>query len=286
MVNFQLSVAFQRNISKVSTKKAPEGIREELEKGPQQHDQIVVKEKRPKVDFFSNNVALLHRLYDPAFSNKFSVKMFTTVHGHQLCEYDIILFDDGILPFEVETYLTRDAARRESEELVKIRPRGWSPPRWFPSAAYVKLNFARYAEETQTILDQANKQLQALQTHVRNDGGFSIIRLADPVTNRYVARRCVLLPSTALADWGKDFAQNTAQLVEMSYEKFPPEYMKRFSNFFELKKCFYFKRGLNAKGRRNFSQTPLWQLDLMLRKWRADRALKEWAESYPYQFQK
>ena len=103
--------------------------------------------------------------------------MFTTIHGHMLADYDVILFDDGIHPFAVESYITRDAAKERQNNRKPASRR----PRIFKNFAhlYEKGNFVRHAERTEYMINLANQQLLRWRNHLRNDGGLSLIRIKD-----------------------------------------------------------------------------------------------------------
>jgi hypothetical protein len=238
--------------------------------------------KKPIVGFFSTNARLKRYLCRQPFIKTYSLNMFTTAHGHQLCGYDVILLDDGILPFSVESYITRRACQRDQ---ANQRDSEDTLIRSFPDLeqVYTKKKFSQFAETAETTVNAANIQLAAFRRHLRDEGGFSLIRVRDPNTSTFVVKRCAFLPSTALWDWQFDFNLNTKLLVDTCLDKFNPRYMHQFRSYKEMEKLFYFKRcGRSDGSLKDFIDTPLWQMDVMLKKWRTDKALEEWGEKYRF----
>jgi hypothetical protein len=239
--------------------------------------------KKPIVGFFSTNPVLKRYLCRRPFTEKYSLNTFTTVHGHKLIGYDVILLDDGIVPFTVESYITRRPSQRDQQA---NQPTSRDPAtRSFPDFAklYDNGNFELFAETAETTVNAANVQLTAFRKYLHDEGGFAVIQVKDPNTSTFVAKRCALLPSTALWDWQFKFNLNTRLLVETCLDKFNPRCMKQFRRYDELKKkkLFYFKRcGRGNSSWKNFIDTPGWQMEVMLKKWRTDRALEEWGEKY------
>jgi hypothetical protein len=252
------------------------------------------------VAFISRNALLRKILGKPPCYLKYEFDMFTSVHGHNFAFHDIILLDNGLAPYTVEGYITRSHAKNSllqsdvdildscsSQSTISERQ---EPPlypqfRSFPDSAqlYDELDFPAYAEVTERLLVQANEQLSKWKTHLLNEGGFSAIRVKDPTTNKFVAKRCVLLPSTALADWRDQLNPITTQWLDLSLVQFP---VRRFlwkcqRDQEEMKKLFYVKAvGVQNPDRKKFSDVPLWKMEVMLKKWRSDRALEEWSAKY------
>jgi hypothetical protein len=162
--------------------------------------------------------------------------------------------------------------------------------RSFPdfTSLYHECDFPGYAEATVSLLESANKQLAAWKKHMVNEGGFSLIRVRDPSTNKMVARRCVLLPEHALKHWGSEINPITKQWLDFSRHYFDRRALGRVRwSMEEMNKLFYFKRnGLDAPQRRNFQNVPVWKMEVMLNKWRTDKALEEWSANYQGSFKK
>jgi hypothetical protein len=246
--------------------------------------------------------------------------MFTTVHGHFLAEHDIILLDHGLGPFTLESYITRDSINysftadleskqyppylpelSEAPERGKIDPKtsyfsgvlceGTTRPppplsrtHLFPDfvSLYHGCDFPGYAEATLSMLELANKRFAAWKRHMVNEGGFSLIRVMDPTTNKLVARRCILLPEHALKHWGRRINQITKQWLDFSRGYFDHHALRKVEGSSEeMNKLFYVKRnGLDAPQRRNFRNIPVWKMEVMLKKWQTDKALEEWSANY------
>jgi hypothetical protein len=222
--------------------------------------------------------------------------------------YDAILVDEGAAPFDVETYLTRIQAKiarkREVELLTEQQQvrndqlefeetslsyssRDATGPlsHAFPDFAelYDGENFTSLAETTEFLLEHANEQMEALKNHLRSEGGFTVIRIRDPVKCKMIATRCILLPSTAFATWGWDFNRKTEELLDACFREFSLEYMERYENVRDVMSLFHLKRiGIDAPEREFFRDVPLWKMEIMLKKWRTDRALKQWIDEYKF----
>jgi hypothetical protein len=259
--------------------------------------------KRYTVAFISRNALLRKFLNGPPCQAKYEFSMFTTVHGHKLAFHDIILLDNGLSPFTIESYIGRSHAKRSqrqsnvkkseakpgSTETTKTSPSKTWPPesRPFPDFAqlYDEYKFPSYAEVTERLLAQANKNLDKWKSHLVDEAGFAAIRVKDPTNNRFVAKRCVLLPSTALLDWKEQLNPITNQWLDLALEQFPRTFLEKCQeDEKEMQKLFYVKAaGEQNPERKKFVDVPPWKLEIMLKKWRTDRALEEWSAKYQQQ---
>ena len=259
--------------------------------------------KRYTVAFISRN-ALLRKLLDrPPCQTKYEFNMFTTVHGHNLAFHDIILLDNGLSPFTIESYITRSHAKKsrlqlnaakaeanaESISTNELPPLKGQPSdsRSFPDFAqlYDEYKFPSYAEVTESLLAKANETLEKWKSHLVNEAGFTAIRVKDPTNNKFVAKRCVLLPSTALADWKHRLNPITKRWLDLSLDQFPRSFLEKCQrDEKEMGKLFYVKAtGVHNPERKKFVDVPLWKMEVMLKKWRTDRALEEWSSKYQQQ---
>lgn len=223
---------------------------------------------------------------------KYNFDMFTTVHGHNLAFHDIILLDNGLNPFTVEEYMTRFHAKKH----IPFRPSSTAPEhhrtppiypqsRPFPdfAALYDDLDFPAYAETTERLLTRANAELAKWKSHLLNEGGFTAIRVKNPITNKFVPKRCVLLPATVLTEWKYEVNTIAKLMLDFSLPQFP---VRRFLRKCELdetemQKLFYVKAiGVQNPERKKFLDVPFWKMNVMLKKWRTDRALEEWSARY------
>jgi hypothetical protein len=146
----------------------------------------------------------------------------------------------------------------------------------FPEFAkvYEWRNFVQYAETTELIVNIANDQLLTWRNHLRNEGGFAPIRVDHPYTNETMAKPCILLPSAALANWKTSFNEKATNLVRTHLQKWDPQ---RYNDPKELEKLFYLQRiGIYNPSRKFYWRRPVWKMDIMLKKWRTDRALEHW----------
>lgn len=153
----------------------------------------------------------------------------------------------------------------------------------FPNFKYLydDLDFPQLALETENLLVKPNLQLTAWKRHLRDEGGFSVIRVKDRYLRENVAIPCVLLPKSAVSEWRDDFTKNTGLLLQQLRERYPPETMQKYyDDPVEMEKLFYFKTRGNVFRRERFSKVPLWKMEIMLKKWRTDRALVDWAEEF------
>lgn len=242
--------------------------------------------------------------------------MFRSVHGHVLAPSEVVLVDEGAAPFDVESYLTRlhakiareealeDSAKIDLERLVSsVRtetPGQSSPLEPVPENGGLKIesfhdfadlyhgkNFVGVADTTEALLNKANKQMHALEHHLRSEGGMSVIRIRHPETRQLVAKRCVLLPSVALRDWAHRLSSEVRRLLDESFRRYSNKYMAQiYKDDDKMTQLFYFKRiGIDARDRENFKDVPLWKMEVMLKKWRTDRALKQWIDNYKFKRQ-
>jgi hypothetical protein len=249
----------------------------------------------------------------PPFNDAYEFKMFRTVHGNVFSPYDAIIVDDGTHPFTVESYLTRDhafAARENALKLHSLKPQrrkgdlDYSPSeksdkdaenedqlenplqtRSFTDLAelYHGRNFAQLAKSTETLINKANSRISALKNHLHAEGGMSVIRVRNPATKKLVAKRCILLPSTALDTWRRNLNIMVKERLDECFTEFSSNYMTRYHNYDEMLKLFYFQRiGMDAPERESFQNVPLWKMEVMLKKWRTERALQEWIDNYKY----
>jgi len=146
---------------------------------------------------------------------------------------------------------------------------------------YDGLNFPQLAEEAESLLVKPNIKLTAWKRHLRDEGGFSVIRVKDRYLQQNVAIPCALLPSMAVSDWKDNFPKNMDALIQILSDKYPPEELQKYyDDPKEMEKLFYFKRRGNVFRRERFSKVPLWQMEIMLKKWRTDRALVDWAKEH------
>jgi hypothetical protein len=252
-----------------------------------------------------------------AFNKKFLLKFFTTVHGDNLIGNHFIVLDEGANNWNVEKYLTRDNADRafldgelksqilqsnatqyaslftsggmeykEGERTAFVRrlEKHSLVYQSFPDLKdlYDELNFPKLAQEAEDLLEKPNQELAAWKRHLRDEGGFSVVRVKDPHFRENVVIPCVLLPSTAVDDWkGVDFVKNTDQLLQQLWEMYPPESLQRYyDNPKEMNKLFYYKSRGKTFRKEKFSNVPLWKLEVMLKKWRTDKALVDWAKEH------
>ena len=74
---------------------------------------------------------------------------------------------------------------------------------------------------------EANRILDEWKSHLVNEAGFTAIRVKDPTNNQFVAKRCVLLPSTALADWKHKLNPITKQWLDFSLDQFPRTFLEK-----------------------------------------------------------
>ena len=259
--------------------------------------------KKYTVALISRNGLLQHSLDGPPCREKYKFNMFTTVHGHNLAFHDIILLDNGLSRFTIESYITRSHAKRSQLQLnaekseakdesasttnsclSENRP---ADSRSFPDFAqlYDEYKFPSYAEVTERLLAEANQNLDKWKSHLINEAGFAAIRVKDPTNNKFVAKRCVLLPSTALADWQHQLNPITKQWLDLSLNQFPRTFLEKCQqNEKEMEKLFYIKAaGVPNPERKKFVAVPLWKMEIMLKKWRTDRALEEWSAKYQQQ---
>ena len=229
-----------------------------------------------------------------------------------LAPYDAIIVDDGVFPFTVESYLTRTHARVARKQALEIQSTEETTDtteeksshsmervpssqgrrfedelmtRSFPDFVhlYHDKNFVRLAETTEKILDLANAQMSALRKHLRTEGGMSVIRVRDRRTDQLVPKRCILLPSTALERWRGRLNQITTDRLDACFSEFSSSYMEKFRDYNEMESLFYLKRiGIGTPDRENFKDVPLWKMEVMLKKWRTDRALQQWIDNYEY----
>ena len=262
-----------------------------------------------RVAFISRNTALLTFLRKKPCWTKYDFDMFTTVHGHVLSFHDIILLDNGLPPFTVESYILRSHAKKAyhlSNGDYEVAPDPESSPiaietsssenqdttsasnsRRFSDLAelYEKRGFPAYAEVTEHLITEANRQLEKWRSHLLNEGGFSVIKVIDPTTNHYLAKRCVLLPSTALVDWRYNFNHITKRWLDFSLIQFPRHILQELqqNKNKEMDKMFYFKTvGVQNSERKRFVDVPLWKMEVMLKKWRTERALQQWGAEYQH----
>jgi hypothetical protein len=252
--------------------------------------------RRPiSIALISTNNALRYHIHKPPFIRNYKVFMFTTIHGTMLANHDIIILDGG-LSFTVESYITREHAKwafLQNRRRASLAPSDKSPypnkaetfPRSFPDFAklYNEYDFPAFADLSEHMLDKANEQLNAWKSHLRNEGGYSVIRVRDPQTSEMLAKRCILLPSRAVNHWKDQLNRIVMSQVELALAQFPAKYMARFGDYNEIEKLFYVKRiGMNNSARKLFERIPLWKLDVMLKKWRTDKALEEWIANYQF----
>lgn len=256
------------------------------------------------VALISRNQLIQHALTKQPCVSEYKFNMFTSVHGHNFAFHDIIILDNGLTPFTVENYMTRTHAKAESilqakekapesdtdesaTRETKEKP-SYPQSRSFPDFAklYDELDFPAYAEVTERLITRANEELSKWKNHLLNEGGFSAIRVKDPTTDEFLAKRCVLLPSTALTEWKSQFNTIIKQWLDFSLEQFPSrQFLMKFQrDEEEMKKLFYVKAvGVQNPDRKKFVDVPLWMMEVMLKKWRTDRALEEWSAKYQRQ---
>lgn len=228
------------------------------------------------------------------FSRLYRLDMFTTTQAYKFVDHDIIILDEGIPEFSVESYMTRHNAQQDFEANVKYDPSGKvirtiSPeqistyrnrPKTFEDFAklYEESNFVQYAETTEILVNIANDQLLTWKNHLRNEGGFAPIRMKKPRRNETVAKPCILLPSTGLPIWKSSFNKMTSDLVWKHLRDWDP---RAYDDPKELAKLLYVKRiGVVNRHRQKFLNVPVWKMDVMLKKWRTDRALERWGEMH------
>jgi hypothetical protein len=221
----------------------------------------------------------MQRLDGNPFARCYRLDMFTTSQGYKFVDRDVIILDDGIVEFSVESYMTRHAARLDLSRRIQ-NDRSTNHQKVFKDFAkvYEECNFVRYAETTELLVNIANDQLLTWRNYLHNEGGFAPIRVKQQWTNKTVAKPCILLPSTALANWKESFNEITTRLVGKYLREWDP---RVYNNPEELKKLFYVKRiGIDNPDRDKFLDVPVWKMDIMLKKWRTDRALERWGDVF------
>lgn len=150
---------------------------------------------------------------------------------------------------------------------------------------YDDLNFPRLVWTVENLLDKPNKQLKGWKRHLLDEGGFSVIRVKDRFLKEEVAIPCVLLPRAAVGS-SHSLAKTIDLLLEQLREKYPPERMQKYyDDPREMKRLFYYKTrwGLSTGWKvfgEKFLNVPLWQMEIMLKKWQTDGALIKWAREF------
>jgi hypothetical protein len=245
------------------------------------------KDSRLRVVLVSCNAAIYHYLSKPPFSQYYVPHLFTTLNSSKLAKYDIVVLDEGLPPFTVETFITREAAHKEW--LSRGRSKEDSPeedfPRSFPDFAklYDGRNFALYADKMEELVDEANSTFDQWKRYLVTESGFSVIRLKHSQTDMFLVRRCVLLPSTALSTWENQFNQNTTKLLDLCIQRLSEEYVESCQcDRTRMNRVFYVKdvernRSWVKQAHMSFRDVSLWQMEVMLKKWRTDKALQAWS---------
>ena len=204
--------------------------------------------------------------------------MFTTAQGPNLAPFDIVLLDAGLPEFTVESYIARINPPGEPDQSQTSSPRVFSDLR----ELYDKRNFVRYAEATEVSLAPANEQLAKWKEHLLNEAGSSLIRIRDQRSNQLVPKRCVLVPGTAISDWGLQLNVVMAERVLNSLKRFPDHELQMYQeDKRKMSSLFYVKRIRMDNGdRHSFAKVPFWKMEIMLKKWRTDQAMEEWSRTH------
>ena len=101
--------------------------------------------KRYTVALISRNALLRKLLAGLPCGAKYEFNMFTTVHGHNLAFHDMILLDNGLSPFTVESYITRSHANKSRLQLNAAKAEARSRNQ------YQQLNFLHLMASCQTL---------------------------------------------------------------------------------------------------------------------------------------
>ena len=204
--------------------------------------------------------------------------MFTTAQGPNLAPFDIVLLDAGLPEFTVESYIARVNPSGEPDQSHT------SSSRVFPDLRelYDGRNFVRYAEATEVSLATANEQLAKWKDHLLNEAGSSLIRIRDPRSSQLVPKRCVLVPGTAISDWGLQLNVVMAERLFNCLKQFPDHELQRYQeDKHRMSSLFYVKRIRMDNGdRHSFAKVPFWKMEIMLKKWRTDQAMEEWSRMH------
>jgi len=236
------------------------------------HDQQIF------VALLSSNKHLELCLNEPPFNENYVVNMFTTTQGPNLAPFDVVLLDAGLPEFTVESYIARVNPPGKSNQSQT------SSPRVFPDfrELYDIQNFVRYAEATEASLAPANEQLAKWKQHLLNEAGSSLIRIRDQRSNQLVPKRCVLVPGTAIAEWGLQLNVVMAERVLSSLKQFPDHDLQLYQeDKHKMPSLFYVKRTRMDNGdRHSFAEVPFWKMEIMLKKWRTDQATEEWSRTH------
>ena len=242
--------------------------------------------------FITINEALVKYLRRPPFQAKQKFNVFTIAETDRLARHDIILLDGAYPKLTIEAYLDRAYAKRKGTLDKKLDPIGTSFTNAyqlhsdrpavisFPdfAALYEGWDFPQYIETLQLQLDEANLYYAQWVDYLKLRKGVGVVRVIDPVTNKYVAKRCVLLPATALHDWRYQFNFFTNYWVNYCMLKHPN--MEKYDSEHEGVELLQVGKIARSEVDRKFESLPFWKLAIMLRKWRTDKALAEWGQMY------
>ena len=147
---------------------------------------------------------------------------------------------------------------------------------------YDSRNFARYAESTEVSLIRANKQLAKWKELLLNEAGSSLIRIRYQRSGQLVPKRCLLVPRTAISDWGLKFNVVMTERLFNCMKRFPEHALQEYQeDKKKMASLFYVKRICMDNGdRHSFANVPFWKMEIMLKKWRTDQAIEEWSRSH------
>jgi hypothetical protein len=143
---------------------------------------------------------------------------------------------------------------------------------------YNRKNFAEIADSTENLLDIAYGNVDRLRKYIRSENGYTVIRIEDDRNRRRRrSMRCILLPNTTKL-YDKDFRAYLDGMIDQCLRTFPLNVTLMESRFFPFRHAS--KRIPTGKGPEELEGYPLWKIDIMLRKWRTDRALEQWGQQY------
>jgi hypothetical protein len=138
-------------------------------------------------------------------------------------------------------------------------------------------HFRRVAEATETLIRIANENMVRLKSYLRTEGGSAIIRIKD-ARNKAKARqvRCILLPTSAFEHSPLEFRKTLDRSIRHCLEQFPLGADIKDARIFPFKVA---AKRIPTGPKPDF-EIPLWQMEALLRRWRADKTLEEWGERY------
>lgn len=204
--------------------------------------------------------------------------MFITAQGPNLAPFDIVLLDGGLPEFTVESYIARVNPSGEPDQPEPSSPRAFHDLR----ELYDGFNFARFAESTELALTTANEQFVKWKEHLMNEAGSSLIRIRDQRTHQLVPKRCVMVPGSAISDWGLQLNVVMNEKLRNCMKRFPDHELLQYQEDKQkMLSLFYVKRIQMENGdRRKFANVPFWKMEIMLKKWRTDQAMEEWSRTH------